>query len=385
MMILAVMLSACASGTRSDGVATARAPSPQRVKIGVGAPTSGQIAELGAGIVNGARMAIDEANADGIKLDGADVVFELVVEDDRADPRTGPDAARRLIERGVVAVVGHLNSGISIPASALYDRARIPMVTPASSNPRLTQQGLSSVFRIVGHDGTQGEGIAEFIALGLKRTSFAVVEDGTTYGRVVCEPVVDSAKRRYALSPRLTTTYSALETSPKSVADRIVQSGADAVVYCGMGDDAVHLFAALRAQGSKAVFIGSDGLMSTEVVSAMRELGEVYASSSDPVWDRSDAAQDFEQRYRRRFGLDVSAYSATSYDATRVLIAAMRAGNSTNSAGLADKIHSIAFKGVTGSIEFSASGERLATPVTLLKLTDGKWAPAWRSGAALMR
>ncbi|HEU4921713.1 MAG TPA: branched-chain amino acid ABC transporter substrate-binding protein, partial [Burkholderiales bacterium] len=152
------------------------------VKIGHAGPLTGGIAHLGKDNENGARLAIDEANEAKITIDGKQVKFTLVAEDDQADPKVGTTVAQKMVDAKVVGVVGHLNSGVTIPASSIYNQATIPMITGSATNPKLTEQGYKNVFRVVARDDQQGPAVASFLAANNKPKLVAVIDDATAYG-----------------------------------------------------------------------------------------------------------------------------------------------------------------------------------------------------------
>src|SRR4051812_21008587 len=164
------------------------------VKIGHVAPLTGGIAHLGKDNENGARLAIDEANAAGIKIDGKAVKFTLVAEDARADPKEGTTVAQKLVDAKVAGVVGHLNSGTSIPASPIYNQAGIPVISGSATNPQLTEQGFKVTFRVVGRDDQQGPAIANYLASEAKPKIVAVIDDATAYGEGLANEVEKALK-----------------------------------------------------------------------------------------------------------------------------------------------------------------------------------------------
>ena len=181
---LAVALAGC-----SD-----KKPGGAEIKIGHVAPLTGGIAHLGKDNENGARLAVEEANAAGVKLDGKDVKFTLVAEDDQADPKVGTTVAQKLVDAKVVGVVGHLNSGTSIPASPIYNQAGIPVISGSATNPKLTEQGYKNQFRVVGRDDQQGPAIASYIASEKKPKVVAVIDDATAYGEGIANEVEKALK-----------------------------------------------------------------------------------------------------------------------------------------------------------------------------------------------
>ena len=164
------------------------------VTIGHAGPLTGGIAHLGKDDENGVHLAVDEANAKKIKIGGKTVKFEMMSEDDQADPKLGPTIAQKFVDAKVAGVVGHLNSGVSIPASAVYNQAGIPMISGSATNPKLTEQGFKTIFRTVGRDDQQGPAIAAYIANELKLKKVAIADDATAYGEGLANEVEKTLK-----------------------------------------------------------------------------------------------------------------------------------------------------------------------------------------------
>ena len=157
------------------------------VKIGHVGPLSGAIAHLGKDNENGARLAIEELNAKGVKIGGQTVKFELVAEDDAADPKQGTAAAQKLVDSKVNGVIGHLNSGTTIPASKIYNEAGIAQISPSATNPKYTRNGYKTAFRVVADDVHLGGTLGRYAVNTLKGKSIAVIDDRTAYGQGVAE------------------------------------------------------------------------------------------------------------------------------------------------------------------------------------------------------
>src|SRR6185312_10919139 len=152
------------------------------------------IAHLGKDDENGVHLAVDEANAKKIKIGGKTVNFVMMSEDDQADPKLGPTIAQKLVDAKVAGVVGHLNSGVSIPASAVYNQAGLPMISGSATNPKLTEQGFKTIFRTVARDDQQGPAIAAYIANELKLKKVAIADDATAYGEGLANEVEKTLK-----------------------------------------------------------------------------------------------------------------------------------------------------------------------------------------------
>src|SRR5581483_5302327 len=228
------------------------------VKIGHAAPLTGGIAHLGKDNENGARLAIEEANAKGLTIGGEKVNFELLGEDDEAQPDKGPIIAQKFVDAKVAGVVGHLNSGVTIPASAVYHQAGIPMITGSATNPQLTEQGFNNVFRTVGRDDQQGPAIARYLAAKYKPKTVAVIDDATAYGEGLANEVEKTLKAAGVnVLPREKGTDKT--TDWKAIMTRLSGMKPDAVFYGGMDSTGGPLLKQGRELGVKAVFAFGDG------------------------------------------------------------------------------------------------------------------------------
>src|SRR5512143_2713275 len=247
LIVLAGVL-ALAACSRDDG----------SIKIGHVAPLTGGIAHLGKDNENGARLAIEEANAAKIKIDGKEAKFELVAEDDQADPKVGTTVAQKLVDAKVAGVVGHLNSGTTIPASAIYNAAGIPMISGSATNPKLTEQGFKVVFRTVGRDDQQGPAIAAYIANELKVKKVAIADDATAYGEGLANEVEKTLK---AAGVQVVTREKTNDkaTDFKAILTKMKGRNPDAVFYGGMDATGGPMLKQARELGIKAVFGFGDG------------------------------------------------------------------------------------------------------------------------------
>ena len=251
---------------KSDGKAAEAskvpaAPAAQEVRIGHVGPLTGQIAHLGKDNENGARLAIDEANEAKVQLGGQPVKFTLVAEDDQADPKVGTTVAQKLVDAKVVGVVGHLNSGTSIPASPIYNQAGIPVISGSATNPKLTEQGFKNQFRVVGRDDQQGPAIASYLVTERKPKLVAVVDDATAYGEGLANEVEKTLKaQNVKVLPREKGTDKT--TDWKAVLTKIRGQKPDAVFYGGMNaTERValgKLIATIRAGGVTVLLIEHD-------------------------------------------------------------------------------------------------------------------------------
>ena len=241
-------------------VAQAAPPPPPSIEIKIGhvGPLTGGIAHLGKDNENGARLAIEEANAAKIKIDGKDAKFVLVAEDDQADPKVGTTVAQKLVDAKVAGVVGHLNSGTSIPASDIYNKATLPVISGSATNPKLTEQGFKGQFRVVARDDQQGPAVANYLAATKKPKLVAIIDDATAYGEGLANEVEKSLKAsNIKVLPREKGTDKTSDW--KAVLTKIKGKSADAVFYGGMDATGGPMLKQGRELGMKAVFSFGDG------------------------------------------------------------------------------------------------------------------------------
>ncbi len=353
--------------------APAPAAKPEMVvKIGHAAPLTGGIAHLGKDNENGARLALDQANAKKIEIDGKVVRFELVGEDDQADPKTGTTVAQKLVDAKVAGVVGHLNSGVSIPASAIYHQAGIPMISPSATNPKLTEQGFKNVFRTVGRDDQQGPAVALYIASALKVKTVAIADDATAYGQGLADEVEKTLKaQNIQVVAREKTNDKA--TDFKAILTKMKGLGPDAVFYGGMDATAAPMIRQARELGIQAMFTFGDGACTSEMSKLAGDAAEGLLCSQPGIPTQA-TSKDFRDAFTTKYG-EVKQYAPFSYDAANLLIAAMQKANSVDPAKYLPALQKISFTGASGKIEFDEKGDRKNAEMTIFKLVNGQIQP----------
>ena len=338
------------------------------VKIAHVAPLTGGIAHLGRDNENGARLAIEQANAAHIRLNGKQVEFVLVAEDDEADPRTGVRVAQKLVDLGVVGVIGHLNSGTSIPASGIYESARIPMVSPSATNPKLTEQRFQHVYRIQGRDDLQGAMIAGYLNDTRKLKLVALVDDGTAYGESLTNSV-ESYLRSVGIRTLKRERGTDKTVDWYSTISRLKVNAPDVVFFGGMDDTAAHLIKQGIARGLNAIYAFGDGACTAQ----LKELAGSAAIGAICVQVGISPKQSpalFRNSYRSRFSSDPILYAAYAYDATNVLIHAMKQADSAEPARYVKKLQTMRHEGVTGIIEFDSKGDRKNADFTIFRIDN---------------
>lgn len=343
------------------------------IRIGHVAPLTGGIAHLGKDNENGARLAIEEANAAKIKIGGKEVKFALVPEDDQADPKVGTTVAQKLVDAKVVGVVGHLNSGTSIPASSIYSQAGIPMISGSATNPKLTEQGFKGVFRVVGRDDQQGPAIASYLASERKPKVVAVIDDATAYGEGIANEVDKTLKAAgVKVLPREKGTDKTADW--KAVLTKIKGESPDAVFYGGMDATAGPLIKQGRELGIQAVFSFGDGACTDKMKELAGDAAEGMLCSQAGIPPQA-ASKSFLDAYKARFNVDPILYAPFTYDSTNLFIEAIKKADSVDPEKYLPELKKISFKGATGRIEFDAKGDRKDAEITIFTMKGGKIEP----------
>jgi branched-chain amino acid transport system substrate-binding protein len=341
------------------------------VKIGHVAPLTGPIAHLGKDNENGARLAIEHANAQGITIGGQKVKFELVGEDDQADPKTGTVVAQKLVDAKVAGVVGHLNSGTTIPASSIYNQAGLPQISPSATNPKYTQQGFKTAFRVMANDVQQGSVVGSYIVKGLGAKTVAIVDDRTAYGQGLADEVEKAAKAAGAtVVAREFTTDKA--TDFRAILTKIKSTKPDVIFHGGMDATGGPMLKQMRDLAIKSTFTTGDGGCSPEIIKLAGKAAEgvVCTQAGLPV-DKLPNAQRFMADFTKKYG-QIQIYSPYSYDAVMVLIDAMKRANSTDPAKYLPMLASTKLDGVTGKISFDEKGDVRNGAITVFKIEGGK-------------
>ena len=346
------------------------------VKIGHVAPTSGGIAHLGKDNEMGARMAIDELNAKGVTIGGKKAKFELVAEDDAADPKQGTAAAQKLADLKVNGVIGHLNSGTSIPAARIYSEAGIPQISPSATNPRFTRLGYKTTFRVVADDVHLGGTLGKYAVQQLKGKSIAVIDDRSPYGQGVADEFEKGVKAAggKTVAREFTndkaTDFTAILTSLKA-------KKPDVVFFGGMDAVAGPMLRQMKQLGIEAKFVGGDGICTGELpklaAGTMADGQVVCAEAGGVEGAAKKSMDDFYAAFKKKFNMDVQVYAPYVYDAVNVMVAAMvKAGSAEPAKYLPVLAKTDGYKGVTGTIGFDSKGDIKNGALTLYTYKGGK-------------
>ncbi len=345
----------------------------EAVKIGHAAPLTGAQSHLGKDNENGVRLAVDEANAKQLTIGGQKVVFEMMSEDDEAKPDKGPIIAQKFVDAKVAGVVGHLNSGVTIPASSVYNQAGIPMITGSATNPKLTEQGFKVTFRTVGRDDQQGPAIASYLSSQYHPKTVAIVDDATAYGEGLANEVEKTLKAAGVnVLPREKGTDKT--TDWKAILTKLKGNSPDAVFYGGMDAGAGPLMKQARELGIQAVFAFGDGACTDKMKERAGDAAEglICSQAGVPVIASS---KTFLEAFKTKFKSDPLIYAPFTYDAANLLIAAMQKADSVDPAKYLPELAKISYQGATGKIEFDSKGDRKDAEMTIFTMKAGKIEP----------
>lgn len=331
------------------------------IKIGHVAPLTGNQAHLGKDNEAGAILAINDLNNSNISINGKPAKFVLISEDDAADPKQGTAAAQKLIDSEVVGVIGHLNSGTTFPASSMYYRAGIPQISPSATLPKYTQQGYKTAFRVVANDVQLGGGLGKYAVKSLGAKTVAVIDDRSAYGT----GVADEFKKGFmkyggsAVTHQYTndksTDFFAILTSIKS-------KSPDIIFFGGMDAVAGPMIRQIKQLAIDVPFIGGDGICTAELPKlAGKAIGtnKIFCAEAGGLLDSSSIKknEEFRNRFKIETGEEVKLYSPYVYDATKILVEAMKVADSSDPKIFSKEISKIKYSGVTGPIAFDKNGD----------------------------
>ncbi len=348
----------------------------QVVKIGHVAPLSGPIAHLGKDNENGAKMAIEELNAKGVSIGGKKIKFELVAEDDASDPKQGTAVAQKLVDEKVKGVIGHLNSGTTIPASKIYNDEGIPQISPSATNPKYTRQGFNTAFRVVADDVQLGGVLGKYAVKDLKGKAIAVVDDRTAYGQGVADEFDKAVKAAGGVVVgREYTTDKATDFMP--ILTTLKAKKPDIIFFGGMDAVGGPMLKQMKSLGIGAKFMGGDGICTSELAKLAGDAlldGQVVCAEAGGVeGNQKKGMDDFGLRYQKRFGSEVKLYAPYVYDAINLMVAAMvKAGSYEPSKYLSVLAQTSGYKGVTGTISFDNKGDIKNGALTVYTFKGGK-------------
>jgi branched-chain amino acid transport system substrate-binding protein len=353
-----------------------------QVVIAHAAPLTGAQAHLGKDNENGVRLAIDELNSKEFKVGDKSVVFSLDSQDDQADPRLATTIARQFIDEKVTAVIGHLNSGTTIPTSRLYNEAKIVQVSPSATNPQYTQQGFTGAFRVMANDVQQGKVLGDFAVQELKAKRIAIIDDRTAYGSGLAaefEKAVLAAGasivKKESTSDKATDFAAAL-TSVKA-------SNPDLLFFGGMDAQGAPMIRQMRTLGLQALFLGGDGIHTAEFMKIAKADAEgVYASLPGVPLEAMPKGPAFKAQFEKKYGV-IQLYAPYCYDAMMVLAQAMQKAGSIDPQKYLPELKKTHYSGVTATIEFDEKGDLKNGAISVYKVEKGDWTLVKTIGGAL--
>ncbi len=376
-VVAAMGLSACGGQSGSAASSTV-------INIASVSPLSGGTANAGKDNESGARLAVEEINAKGgVEVGGKKYTLNLISEDDAADAKQGTIVAQKITDnKSIVAVVGHYNSGVTMAANPIYARANLVALTPSATNPDVTikspktASGVTSVYRMVAHDGMQGPALALYAnKKGLKK--IAIVDDATTYGKGMADQVEKKAKE---LGMEVVLRESATDktTDFKAILTKAKGSGADGLMWGGLDDTAATFAKQARELGITATFLMPDAVCTDNYISLAGEAakGTICSVTGIPLSEMKEGMA-FKERFEKRFnGQKVQGFSPFAYDAVLTLVEAIKkAGTTTDAAKISAAMVGIQAQGLSGAISFQPNGERADTVITILEEKGKEFVP----------
>ncbi|MDM9559081.1 branched-chain amino acid ABC transporter substrate-binding protein [Bordetella petrii] len=361
--LLAALAAACLAG----------AVQAEEIKLGFAAPLTGPQSHYGEDMQNGLTMALEEANKKGIKVDGEVAKFVLVSRDDQADPRTAVQVAQQLVDEDVDGILGHFNSGTTIPASRVYNEAGLPQIAMATS-PEYTNQGYDTTFRMMTSDTQQGAAVGKFIVENLKAKKVAIIDDRTAYGQGLADEVEKAVKKAGGeIVRREYTTDKANDFT--SILTNIKAAGPDAIFYGGLDAQSGPMKRQLVRLGLKAPLVSGEMTRSDTFIKLAGDAADgTYASLAGVPLEKMAAGKDFAQRYEARFKKAPGVYAPYAYDGAWNMITAIEQAGSADPQDYLPKLAQLERKGATSEhIAYDAKGDLKEISVTIYEVKNGKW------------
>ena len=354
-------------------LAQAQAQEVQTVEIAHAGPTSGGIAHIGKDTENGVRLAIDELNTRNLVIGGKKIKFDLLAEDDAGDPRQATAVAQKLCDAKVAGVVGHLQSGTSIPAATVYNKCGIPNITASATNPDLTKPNYKTTFRLIANDNALGAALAIYAHDALKLKKVAVIDDRTAYGQGLANVFKATARQKgmEVVAEEFTTDKA---TDFMAILTGIKSKKPDAIFFGGLDAQAGPMLRQMEQLGlSNVKFFGGDALCTEklpDLASKARSMKNVTCATGGASIQKMQGGRQWQKKYDAKFPGQFQIYSPYAYDATFVLVDAMKRANSVDPTVYLPFIGKTKYQGVTASIAFTPNGELTKPAVTLYNYKD---------------
>lgn len=370
MLAAAVALAGC--GKKDEAKTTAAADGSLTVTIGHAAPLTGPQAHLGKDNENGVRMAIDDLNAKGFQIGGKPVKFVLDSEDDQADPRVATTVAQKFADEKVNAVIGHMNSGTTIPASRIYHDANIVEVSPSATSPKYTAQGYANAFRVMANDSQQGKVLGTYAVTDMGAKKIAIIDDRSAYGQGLADEFEKAVKAAggTVIAHEFTNDKASDFTA---ILTKIKGSAPDLVFYGGMDGQGAPMVKQMRTLGMQTPFLGGDGIHTAEFTKLSGPSGEgVTASLPGVPIAQMNGGSAFKDRFENKYG-KIQLYAPYCYDAVMVLAQAMQRAGSTDPQKYLPEMPKTNYQGITADITFDGKGDLNGSAITVYRLTNGEW------------
>ena len=342
------------------------------VKIGVAAPLTGPQSHYGKGIENAVRMAVEEANASGLEIGGKKIKFEVLAEDDQADPKTATSVAQKLVDAKINGVVGHMNSGAGIPASKIYMEASIPQISASMTAVAYTAQGYPTTYRVMANDAQQGKVLGEYATQKWGAKKVVLIDDRTAYGQGLADEVEKAVKAGGGeITAREFTNdkaqdFNAILTSAKG-------KKPDLIFFGGMDPQGGPMVRQLKDLGMASKYLGGDGIYSPKFIELAGKSAEGSKASSPGLpLEKMPGGTEFKKKYEAKYG-QIQLYEPFAYDAANILIDAMKRAGSTEPNKYLPEMSKTNYTGVIGTVSFDEKGDIKNGPVSVYEVKDGKW------------
>ncbi len=343
--------------------------SDNTIKLGLAAVQSGSDAAIGSTMLNGAQIAVDEWNAKGGVLGKK---IETISLDDEGKPDKAVNVAQTLVDDGVVGVIGHLNSGCTIPASRVYNDGKVIQITPGSTNPQYTEQGFPYAFRICGRDDQQGATGGDFLHDVLKLNKIAILHNKTAYGQGLATEV----QKTFEAKGGQVVLFQGVgedESDFRANISVIQGSGAQGFFWGGMYSQGGPLYVQMRQAGANLPFVSGEGCFDHTFIDTVGANATDAYLSFGKDYHSIPAAQSFLQKYKAKYNHDEGAYSVYGYDAANVLLTAIQQAGTTDPDKVSALMKSEPFDTILGRIEFDAKGDVKQSGYIMWTIKDGKF------------
>ncbi|MDE2583793.1 MAG: branched-chain amino acid ABC transporter substrate-binding protein [Betaproteobacteria bacterium] len=375
-LVAAIALIGCGNKEQpAPQVAAPAAPAAKpeiTVKIGHAAPLTGPQAHIGKDNEYGATLAVEDLNAKGLEIGGAKVKFELISDDDQSDPKQGTIVAQKFVDAKVNGVIGHLNSGTTIPASQIYADNGIPQISGSATAIKYTDQGFKTAFRVMANDSQQGKALAEFAAKTLGAKSVAVIDDRTAYGQGLGDQFRKDAE---GLGLKIVANEYTNDkaTDFKAILTKIKSKKPDLIFFAGMDPQGGPMAKQMKELGLKAKFLTGDGGCTPNFITLAGDAAEgQYCSLPGVPLEKMPGGTAFKEKFVGKFKTDIQLYAPYVYDATMVMADAMKRANSVEPAKYLPEIGKTDYQGVTAKINFDEKGDLKDGAISFYTYKGGK-------------